>query len=189
MKTVMKWTRVIEDAKGPERAHPTDSGVDLFAAEDCTVMPGQTVRVRTGICVRVFPYDGTGEKPIGDTGYNQVGGWTYSCFAWDKSGLGSKGLKVGAGVIDNPYTGEIQFVVTYLPTWQLWNSLIGLLKNMRYIYQVGEQLGCQNNGWVFKKGDKVAQLVVQRVELSKIEESVSLGDTDRGSSGFGDSGV
>lgn len=189
MKSVMKWVRLDEfpDAKPPERAHVTDSGVDMFAAEDCTILPGQTVKVRTGICVRVFPYTGSEETYAGPTGYNQPGGWTFGCFGWDKSGLGSKGLKVGAGVIDNPYTGEIVFVITYLPTWLLWNQLIGFLKNLRYLSQVGNAM--QVCGYEFKKGDKIAQLVVQRVELSKLEESVDgLGDTDRGASGFGDSG-
>ena len=37
------------DAKLPDYAHPGDAGMDLRAAEDMTIAPGQTVAVPTGI--------------------------------------------------------------------------------------------------------------------------------------------
>ena len=38
-----------EDAILPEYANPGDAGMDVFAAEDITIEPGQTVIIPTGL--------------------------------------------------------------------------------------------------------------------------------------------
>lgn len=74
-------------AKLPLRAHPTDSGADLFALER-TVLPAHTVvKVRTGIAV---------ELPENTSG-----------IIWGKSSVESKGIKAMAGLVDAPYRGEL----------------------------------------------------------------------------------
>ncbi len=74
-------------AKLPLRAHPTDSGADLFALER-TVLPGRTiVKVRTGVAV---------ELPENTSG-----------IIWGKSSVESKGIKAMAGLVDAPYRGEL----------------------------------------------------------------------------------
>ena len=71
----------------PHRAHPTDSGADLFALER-TVLPARTVvKVRTGIAV---------ELPENTSG-----------IIWGKSSVESKGIKAMAGLVDAPYRGEL----------------------------------------------------------------------------------
>ena len=103
----MRWTRHPDfpAARRPERAHPTDAGMDVFSAETVTFRPGQVTKCRTGLCVHPV---GAGE------GYNEPGGWTLACFVWDKSGLAAKGLTTLGGVIDDPYTGEVLVVIACL---------------------------------------------------------------------------
>lgn len=150
--------RLVSTAKLPERAHPTDAGLDLFSIEDCTIHCGEIVRVRTGIAVAIDPCWPTDHWPVEryDYGVN----WTYAFLFWDKSGLASRGLKVVGGVIDESYRGE----------------LIVLLAN------VGDGAVTIAAGW------KVAQLIAQRVELPAIVEVQELDDTVRGSGGFGSTG-
>lgn len=83
----MKVKKLDPRAKLPLRAHPTDSGADLFALER-TVLPARTVvKVRTGIAV---------ELPENTSG-----------IIWGKSSVESKGIKAMAGLVDAPYRGEL----------------------------------------------------------------------------------
>lgn len=80
---------------------------------------------------------------------------------WDKSGLAAKkGLKTMGGVIDAGYRGEIQVVLA--------------------------NLGNETHAVV--EGEKVAQLLVQKVELLPVEEVSDLSDSERGDGGFGSTG-
>lgn len=85
----------------------------------------------------------------------------YVGLIWDKSGLAAKqGLTVLAGVIDANYRGEYQVVL----------------------------LNTSDKPYSIKKGDKIAQLLIQKVERVKIEEVADLSKTSRGSNGFGSTG-
>ena len=84
----------------------------------------------------------------------------YGGFIKDRSSMASKGLFTTGGVIDNGYTGEISVMMT--------NS---------------------GSEYYISKGDKIAQLVLIPVTNVEIEEVDSLGETDRGSKGFGSSGT
>tara|TARA_X000001036_G_scaffold157310_1_gene149377 strand:- start:3574 stop:3999 length:426 start_codon:yes stop_codon:yes gene_type:complete len=78
-----------------------------------------------------------------------------------RSGLAAKHcINVGAGVIDPDYTGEIKVI--------LFNH--GL------------------KDFEIKKGDRIAQLVLERCETPPIEEINIIEDTERGSGGFGSTG-
>lgn len=80
---------------------------------------------------------------------------------WDKSGLAIKyGLKVLGGVIDAEYRGE---------------------------YMVG-MINLSRTPYTFEKGDKVAQLLIQKVEHARFEIVDELSETERGETGFGSSG-
>ena len=74
-------------AKLPLRAHPTDSGADLFALERTVLPPHAVVKVRTGVDV---------ELPQNTSG-----------IIWGKSSVESKGIKAMAGLVDAPYRGEL----------------------------------------------------------------------------------
>lgn len=79
---------------------------------------------------------------------------------WDKSGLANKGYKTMGGVIDSGYRGEIKVV----------------FKNLSEdIYNI-------------EPGEKIAQILIQKVELPEIEESPINNETERREGGFGSSG-
>jgi len=80
---------------------------------------------------------------------------------WDKSGLAARhGLTVLGGVIDAGYRGEV---------------LVCLVNT-----------GSEPHA--FAVGDKVAQLLVQKIALPAIVEVDELSDSERGERGFGSSG-
>ncbi|MBI2450617.1 MAG: dUTP diphosphatase [Candidatus Nealsonbacteria bacterium] len=85
----------------------------------------------------------------------------FAGFIWDKSGLAlNNSLKTMAGVLDSGYRGELKII------------LMNLGKEP---YEV-------------KKGQKVAQLIIKKIEKPEIIEDV-LDDTERGERGFGSSGL
>jgi dUTP pyrophosphatase len=194
MATRLVWDRHPDfpDARAPERAHPTDAGFDVFSAEDVSIPPGEVVRARTGICVYPEPVPAEGDlvHPLVE-GYNQPGGWTYACLVWDKSGLGSKGLKVMGGVIDDPYTGELLVVLANVKTAG-WFDLVRHF--IDYVTRYGPDFLRHAKPAVFpggveiKAGQKVANLLVQRVELPEPVGPQPLARTGRGSDGFGSTG-
>jgi dUTP pyrophosphatase len=84
----------------------------------------------------------------------------YAGLAWDKSGLAKRGLKTLAGVVDSGYRGEIIVIVKNLGS-EIFN---------------------------IEQGQKVAQLLIQKVEFLKIKEA-PLRASARGEKGFGSSGL
>jgi dUTP pyrophosphatase len=80
---------------------------------------------------------------------------------WDKSGLSmNQGIKVLAGVLDEGFRGEV---------------VMGVINLGKADY-------------VFKKGEKVMQMLIQRVEHPKIVEVNELEESARGERGFGSTG-
>lgn len=80
----------------------------------------------------------------------------------ERSGLAEKGLKILGGVIDSGYTGEIHVV--------LKNEGRDILR--------------------FQKGDRVCQLVCKKIDSGLwIKEGEPKVKTERGSRGFGSSGI
>ncbi len=81
---------------------------------------------------------------------------------WDKSGIAlNGGLKTMGGVIDSDYRGEIGVIV----------------KNL------------SEQDYKINKGDKIAQMLIQKIECPTIEEVNKLDDTERGDGGFGSTGI
>ena len=79
-----------------------------------------------------------------------------------RSGLALKnGIHVGAGVIDEDYRGNV-----------------GVL-----LFNLG------NTPFVFKAGDRIAQLVIKSYENVNLVQKAKLDDSHRGSGGFGSTGV
>ena len=81
---------------------------------------------------------------------------------WDKSGLSHKfGIKTLGGVIDSGYRGEIKVGVINLGTEK----------------------------YIFEKGHKIAQMIIQKKETLEIEEVNELDlNTERGEGAFGSTG-
>lgn len=85
----------------------------------------------------------------------------YVGLIWDKSGIAIKrNVKTKAGVIDAGYRGEV---------------MVGA-------YNIGTETQ------VFEAGDKVAQMLIQKVEQPSLVEVEELDETARGEGGFGSTG-
>ena len=108
-------------------------------------------------CIEDFAL-GPGERKLVSSGLKiQLPKETYGRLA-SKSGLATRhGIEVGAGVIDSDFRGEIKVL--------MFNRGTGSVE--------------------FKKGDQVAQLVVERIADVKVKVGECLTETVRGEGGFG----
>jgi len=80
---------------------------------------------------------------------------------WPRSGMAVKhGIDCGAGVIDSQYRGEVKVLL--------------------FNHSDGEHF--------IKQGDRIAQLLVQKVETVEFLPVDNLDDTDRSGNGFGSTG-
>ena len=89
----LKYARLTPDAIPPQRKHPTDAGVDVFASETVTIPPFKAQKVHTGLSFEVRE--------------------DFMLLVKPKSG---SDFLIGAGVVDPGYQGEILVkVVNYTP--------------------------------------------------------------------------
>ena len=91
----------------------------------------------------------------------------YAGLIWDRSGLGTKGVHRHAGVVDSSYRGEVKVA--------LYNARAG-------------HIDFTDNMYFISRGDRIAQILFQKVPHFDLVETEELDETDRGSSGFGSSG-
>lgn len=102
-----------------------------------------------------------GERRSVGTGISMAFPDGYVGLVWDKGGPSHKfGIKTLGGVVDAGYRGEY---------------LIGLVNLSR-------------EDFVIKKGQKIAQLLIQKVERPDIAVVDELDETSRGTGGFGSTG-
>src|SRR5690625_1478746 len=167
-KVVIGFKRLSDDAIIPTKAHPSDSGYDLYAAKDVIIEPGDTAVVKTGIAA---------ELPPG-----------YEAQVRPRSGVTAKTkLRVQLGTIDNGYTGEIGVLVDNIaiPEMQLsteYTDYTYVVKNKEWAlltidgdYGRGENIYPETT-YLIRKGDRIAQLVIQRlpetvaVEIDELSE-------------------
>ncbi|HVT69494.1 MAG TPA: dUTP diphosphatase [Trebonia sp.] len=137
-------TRLDPELPVPAYAHAADAGVDLAAAEDVDLAPGERALVRTGIAIAL---------PAG-----------YAGFVHPRSGLAARhGVTVvnAPGTIDAGYRGEIKVILLNTDPAQAVS---------------------------LRRGDRIAQLIVQRVEQVTFREVRVLPDSARGENGFGSTG-
>ena len=140
----LRLQRLDPDLPLPARAHPTDAGIDLHAARDCELAPGQRDLVGTGVAIAL---------PAGFVG-----------LVHPRSGLAARtGLSIvnAPGTIDAGYRGEIKV------------NLINLDSTDRLR---------------ITRGDRIAQLIIQQVELWDVVEVEALDETARGEGGHGSTG-
>ncbi len=102
-----------------------------------------------------------GERKLFGTGLSIELPEGYVSLFWDKSGLAAKqGLTVLAGVIEYTYRGEYGVVL----------------------------LNTSDKEVEIKKGQKIAQLLIQPICTAEIQEVTELSESSRGTSGFGSTG-
>lgn len=103
-----------------------------------------------------------GKRAIVHTGIAMEYEPGYCTLIWDKSGMaGNAGVKTMGGVFEHTYRGEY---------------LVILHNNGDQDYQL-------------KKGQKVAQVLVQPIITADIEEAQELSESVRGANGFGSTGA
>ncbi len=150
--------QVLEGGALPFKKNKTDAGFDLIATEDIELYPGSVVKHPLNIRMKL---------PQGSWGRIET-----------KSGLGSKGMLVYAGVIDEEYRGVPHVIMT----------------NLKHYIQREEtgysQPIINRKPITIKKGQKVAQLTMNPhstdfyiVEVDEVDTA-----TERGEGGFGSTG-
>lgn len=153
---------VLDGGKMPTKAHTSDAGWDLYATSDITLYPGQVLKHPVNIKLKL-----------------PTGTWAE---VTTKSGLGSKGQLVYAGVVDEAYRGIPHVIMTNVK-YVIVNegpvpgvSTVSLTENKEPI--------------IIKKGEKLAQLIMNPYTPHYYMEQVESVDTntDRGTGGFGSSG-
>lgn len=172
--------KLTDTAIVPVKAHPTDSGFDLFADEDVIIEPGETAVIKTGIAIAL---------PDG-----------YEAQIRPKSGITSKtDLRVQLGTVDEPYRGEVKVIVDNkaLPNYRV-DEVNGRLIVAPQETTIIENLACEEiqfcesfpeNSILIERGTKIAQMVIVKVGHPEVEIVDELDATDRGENGFGSTGV
>jgi dUTP pyrophosphatase len=113
------------------------------------------------LCVSESVLISPGERAAVSTGLQLEIPPGYVGLVWPRSGLAvSYGVDTLAGVIDSDYRGELRVVLINL----------------------GEE------PLILQPGERVAQILIQRVERAEFVRSDSLTESDRGLGGFGSTG-
>lgn len=168
----VKFKKLVDGAKEPSYAHNTDAGMDLYATSRKVDEYGNTV-YGTGIAVEI---------PKG-----------YAAFIFPRSSNSKKALLLAnsVGIIDSGYTGEI--VLKYRSTTcgirlcklidRIRFFLFGTFDSDRLLVSYFHDINRE-----YKIGDRIGQMVIMpypRVMLIQVPE---LGNSERGSNGFGSTG-
>lgn len=127
-------------------------------------LPGYASEGAAGadLCVSESALISPGERAAISTGLHLEIPPGHVGLIWPRSGLAvSYGVDTLAGVIDSDYRGELRIVLINL----------------------GEE------PLILQPGDRVAQLLIQRVERAEFARSESLTESDRGPGGFGSTGT
>jgi dUTP pyrophosphatase len=133
-----------EDIELPAYQTAGAAGMDVRAAENRILQPGETALVTTGFSMAVPP--------------------GYEAQLRPRSGLALKhGLTLlnSPGTIDADFRGTVKVILTNLGS----------------------------EPFEVQRGDRIAQMVIARYERAEIEVVDELDETERGSGGFGHSGV
>ncbi|KOS03133.1 dUTP diphosphatase [Paenibacillus polymyxa] len=168
----VKIKRLHPDAVIPQYATPGAAAFDLVAVEDVIIAPGETKKVPLGLAFEI---------PEGCVMIVAM-----------RSGVALK-TKLrqpnGIGVIDSDFRGEVAMMFDNTADVSQWatttpRDISGRRTN---IFVAGI---LDDNSRVIRKGDRVAQafiLPIPRVNLIETDEELS--ETERGTGGFGHTGV
>jgi dUTP pyrophosphatase len=175
MKVNVKIKRLHPDAVIPRYAHEFDAGFDLVAVEDVIIEPGETKLVRTGLAISLPP--------------------GYELQVRPRSGISLRTkLRVVLGTVDSGYRGEIGVIVDNIS--QEYANMHPDARDYHnaYVYTIdGETkrtLKRHKHGtYIIRKGDRIAQGVIKPVEQAHFVEVDELDETERGTGGFGSTGV
>ena len=160
----------VKDVEMPKYAREFDAGFDLVAAEDVVIKPGETKVIPTGLAFEIPP--------------------GYEMQIRPRSGMSRKTkIRVVLGTIDSGYRGEVGVIADNA-------SLIEYASMPRFNAGI---LAGDNDFSItkpvkyevieIKKGDRIAQGVIAPVLTAHFVEVDELSESDRGTGGFGSTGV
>lgn len=158
--------RIHPDAKLPVYANATDSGMDVYALEDYTIKPGETMVIPTGLKCAI---------PDG-----------YEIQVRPKSGITAKTkLRVALGTIDQDYRDEIGVII---------ENVDPPIRGMEIDYDEDGKLIVKSvefgRNFYIEKGQKIAQLVLAQLVRAKpydVKDLAQFGGNRGG--GFGSTGL
>jgi dUTP pyrophosphatase len=136
--------KTIGSAIIPTKAHPSDTGFDLYSPFEFALLPNEAKLINFHIKIQL------------EEGYEAQ--------VRNRSGIVSNfhcNIPIGVGSIDCHYRGEIKAP----------------------IHNFGQ------HQQIFKAGSRMAQLVIKKTEPVYIQEGKVYNNTERGSGGFGSTGV
>ena len=137
---ILQVVKITDKATFPTKAYRNSAGHDLYSAYDYKIPPQGKEKIMTDIRVKV---------PEG----------TYGRIAPRSGPAMQNHISIGAGVVDEDYTGNLSIVVFNL----------------------------SNSEFDIKAGDSVAQLICEKIAHPTLIEVTSLTQTERGEKGFGSS--
>ena len=137
---ILQVVKITDKATLPSKAYRNSAGHDLYSAYDYKIPAQGKKKIMTDIRVKV---------PEG----------TYGRIAPRSGPAMQNHISIGAGVVDEDYTGNLSILVFNL----------------------------SNSEFDIKAGDSVAQLICEKIALPTLIEVTSLTQTERGERGFGSS--
>lgn len=184
-KVDVKVKKLHPDAVIPKYSHLNDAGFDLVAVEDVIIQPGETKKVPIGLAFAIPP--------------------GYELQIRPRSGISSKTklrISNAPGTVDAGYRGEVCVLVDNIAQMEpsgvtgdtiLFDATFLLTtidgKTTDYEPEVGAEESYFKPTYIVRKGDRIAQGVIAPVYQARFEEVDELDKTERGTGGFGSSGV
>lgn len=177
----VKVRKLHDDAVIPQYATAGAAGFDLVAVEDVIIAPGETKKVPLGLAFEIPE--------------------VYVMYVCMRSGIALR-TKLrqsnGIGVIDSDYRGEVAMMFDNISQYSgdayHYETLSGetVSSGERYCnvgdgYMVRKEV--RQDTYLIRKGDRIAQGVLAKVPRAAFVEVAELDETERGSGGFGSSGI
>ncbi len=159
----VKIKRLNEKAVMPTKAHPTDAGFDLVATSREIDEYGNIV-YGTGLAFEI---------PEG-----------YAGFIFPRSSICKKDLMLAnsTGIIDCHYRGEV--TLKFRPVLTAWENIddTGCFETLVGGFHDAQEVTD------YEVGDRIGQLIIEKLEAVDLEEADTLSETDRGTGGYGSTG-
>jgi dUTP pyrophosphatase len=173
----VKIKRLHENAVIPKYAIEGDAGMDLTATEVFYEEDTDTITYKTGIALEI---------PEGHVG-----------LIFPRSSISKKDILLSnsVGVIDSLYRGEIMFKFKVLAEyWEIENE-----KSFKQDLELGqfnfynsaenEEFNFCNSIKTYAVGDRIGQIIIIPYPKIEFEEVEDLSTTERGTGGYGSTGV
>ena len=186
----VKFKKLHEGARLPEKATEGSAAYDLYVAEDLIIEPGRQVipfgfamEMEQGYEALIDPRSGFSCK--GMEGYEVVTLWSYETPVGVVAGFCS--VRVPEDVLGNEHTNIKRFVAMTPERFDC-DVIEGKIDSD---YREGVGVIVHNRGkhtFLIKAGTRIAQMTFHKVETVQWEETEDLSETDR-TGGFGSTGT